>query len=135
MGTKPITRLYEPGSSCIHCSSVIFDGNTPKYVEVLVAGVTACPAAGPLTPPDGVKLLTQIAVCSWLLMDAGIAYQWTLTATNSNFVIAAHPIIWFSHTIASICQSQFTNQLSCGPSNIFGTNGTSSLFWGPTIGP
>lgn len=133
MGIDPINPGYPPGDDCVNCQDIIFNGITPLYVEAYVSGISACPAAGPLQPPSGVFVLTQIAPCSWLFFDGVIAYQWTLTDVDSNFVIAAHPILWFSHTDPTECVSTFTNQLACGPANHFGTGGAVEVFWGPTL--
>lgn len=135
MGIDPENPDYEPGIDCPTCKSVIFDEITPKYVEANVVGIVLCP--GFVVPtPNGVILLTQTGPCQWVGGFNGWAYLYSLTFINSTFAISAGPSICFTHTIAVICQSAFTNQnAACALPFSVGLGGTANVFWGPTIGP
>lgn len=135
MGTDPETDDYEEGAECALCVDALFDGVTPKYVEVDVSGITKCPIA-PNDPPNGTFLLTQTAACRWqFLTDDFVAFIWELNAGNSIFSILRLGFIWFTATVADDCIDAFANQNVCGVGPVYGENGYALCYWGPTIGP
>lgn len=135
MGLDPEYPVYEPGDECALCVDLLFDGLTPKYVEVDVSGITKCPIA-PVDPPNGVFLLTQTAPCRWqLLTDDFVAFIWELNNNQSIFSILRLGMIWFKANVAFDCFDAFVNENVCGVGPVWGEDGYALCYWGPTIGP
>lgn len=135
MGTKPETPDYEAGNNCTHCNSVIFDDVTPKYIEVHISGVVACPLF-PVPMPNGVGLLTQQeAPCNWIGGMPGFNMGLAFGAGQTHFLISFGALFYFESLILLPCQTILPNQQVCGFPAIAGHQGTAEFFWGPTIGP
>ena len=134
MGLDPEYADYAGGASCLVCEDVIFGGKTPFFVDAWVFGVFNCPGA-PKTFTNGVYLLSQISPCTWnVVLPNSLTIAWVLTGEYSDFTIAWPPFQWFHHQIFSLCETTFTNQLTCGVGIAQGEKGWATLFWGPTIG-
>lgn len=136
MGDPPDLDEWPPGDDCAQCKSVIFDEITPKYVEVLIAGLVKCPLAV-LDPPDGVYLLEQdnIIPCLWGGLAGPIGLSWFLNAGKSLFQAdIGMGLFWFQHQTNNPCDTIFTNQLGPCGGDVQAIGGTADIFWGRTIG-
>lgn len=134
MGTDPIQDGYEPGADCAVCNLSSFNSVTPRYIEVLLDGVTICPGL-PQAPSNGVYLLTQIAACVWTANVGVWTFQYRLNVGNSAFWIGFHPFLAFFASVDIECLVSFTNELGACDAITRANGGTATMFWGPTIGP
>lgn len=135
MGLDPEFPDYEEGDACPVCVDILFNGVTPKYVEIDVSGITKCPIAIG-DPPNGTFLLTQVQPCIWRASVFPDNFEWNLQVARSFFKIFQTPFeIWFSSDWAVECYDAFVNQNICGVGPAYGANGYVLVWWGPTIGP
>ena len=135
MGIPPDNKDYEDGNDCTHCGADLFDGVTPKYIEVHVEGVNVCPGF-PANNVNGVKLLTQHTIaCDYRLFVAPNFYQIVFSAANTHFHIIATGVWLFIGNTLSKCNTLVINDNVCGLPNNGAAGGTAEFFWGPSIGP
>jgi len=135
MGTDPETDDYEAGDACTLCVDLLFDGTTPKYVEVDVSGIVKCGIA-PNDPPNGTWLLTQAEEpCVWRLTSGVFSFMWKLGANRSQLSIWQGMFVWFIADIVNECIDAFVNELSGCLVGQYGEDGYALCYWGPTIGP
>lgn len=135
MGLDPEFPGFESGDECPLCVESLFNGTTPKYVEVDVFDLELCPGAPPLEL-NGTFLLTQTAPCQWLGGPPGVGMVWILNIGQSLFTIVSGPVFFFSGVVAASCIDAFVNLIvNCNPPFQMGKNGYATLWWGPTIGP
>ncbi len=136
MGTDPAKPDYEPGRRCGTCEDILFNGVTPKYVEVDFSGIVCCPGIqGPA--PNGTYLLTQNAInpCQW---DAGFPTdirRWRLEPARSYLLLMEGGFNWFNSYPYLTCMDAFINENVCPLNLAVGFDGYAVCFWGPTIGP
>ncbi len=135
MGTDPGQDVYPDGCRCEECEDSLFDGVTPKYIEIDVVDVEACPGVI-VEPPNGTFLLTQqMDCCVWAFDNGTFVFTWRLTATKSFMTIAKGMQIWFAAEINDTCIDAFVNTTNCALPQDDGHNGYITCWWGPTIGP
>jgi len=135
MGTDPDNDDYDDGLECAVCVDILFDGKTPKYVEVDMSGVLKCPVSIG-EPPNGTTLLTQTEVCKWVGMTGTDTFEWHLNPDDSVLICyAAHWVFWFKAQPVIVCCDAFVNENDCEDEDDWGVGGYATVWWGPTIGP
>lgn len=132
---------YEDGASCSQCSAVIFNDNTPKYVQAKFEGGIPCPAVPPITIPDSIILRQGVATpCDYTVSFRVVGILWVCTywcysanpAQRSNLELTREGAIVFLSTVTTICETNFQNQNDCTPPQIY-KEGTGAITWGPEI--
>jgi len=135
MGLDPSHPDYEPGEPCPDCVDYLFDGVTPKYVEVDLSGITACPGIG-WDLPNGTYLMTQLMnPCWWYFGNVDIQIWWKISGVSGYFE-AWHGVRSWFHALPLIpCCDAFVNDNVCGVWPACGKDGYAVVWWGPMIGP
>lgn len=118
------------GSDCAACDSVLWEsGETPLWLKATFSGIEKC-SAGPVDPPNGSWILTQIALtpCIWQFL----AFDWRIQYDISSGVTKMFAMYWngskwfiYFYDQKSLCAvAGNADYTACGPSNIGGKNGT-----------
>lgn len=134
MGLDPEHPIYEPGDDCTLCSGLLFAGITPKYVEIDVFGITACPIAFDPAPNGTWGLAQAEGPCVWRLTSGVYSFMWKLDANRSQLSIWQGMWPWFIADVVDECFDAFINSLVGCVGPIYGIGGYVTCWWGPTIG-
>lgn len=133
MGIDPLDETYTEADDPGACELLLFDGRTPKFIEVYVSDIVLCPIA--TTPdPNGTYVLTQVGPLLWNYEDTDRFMQLELRFDRSFFAIFGRPGLQslFQDTKAR-CIDLFQNdQIDCNLPN-YGRDGQMTFFWGPGI--
>lgn len=116
------------GNICAICDDVLWSpGSTPKYAELKIWDVEACPAA-PAAAPNGRFILEQgeFTPCNWYYEDDNYYICYSISGIRTELLISgAPPPDWpyFFDTILALCQTDFVNNwVACGGPT-YGKNG------------
>ena len=135
MGIPVDTELFTEADFPGACNLLLFDGRTPKYIELHVSGIQLCP--GSTTPEqNGTYVLTQFDSRLWRFSDDDRTIELALDSLFTALIIVGHP--GFQRVfIANVdpCLDTIPNgQANCAGDNE-GFDGQATLFWGPGISP
>lgn len=143
MGTigDPYNPDFEDGNACPDCSTVIFDGNTPKYVQANFDGILVCPPLPPFDIETNFFLKQSVGgPCFWHVLARFNGILWECTywchsifpAKRSVLELQRNGILVFYSESADSCITNFPNQNDCSHPEI-GIEGTGGITWGPDI--
>ena len=135
MGIDPEEDAYAEAANISYCVTALFEGRTPRYIEVHISGVVLCPIA--TTPnPNGTFILTQFNDIFWNYEDDDRFMQLELHQTSTVFVIAGKPGLQFLfYGVDVACVDHIDNdQVDCLGGR-YGHSGSVKCYWGPGISP
>ncbi len=135
MGINPNEDLYTGADNAGYCEIDLFDGRTPKFIELHVSGVILCPVA--TTPsPNGTYVLTQTSLVRWNYEDDDRFIQIELQNTKTVLGILGKPGLQnvFIGEEARCVDEIANDQVDCSGGN-YGHSGNAVFYWGPGISP
>ena len=136
MGIDPALLVYPPGTSCLECNDVLFDGITPKYLLAVVAGIRSI-ATGLLFGSDvnAQFMLTQTSGCTWrsALFPNQLSFFLGIGQSEAILLDTDTYDIYFWQQLLFPCRDNLTNRLPAGFPGEVGSGGTIEFIWGPGV--